>query len=91
MLPVVTLAVASPPANVPLGPLPGAVNVTDTPLTGLPPASVTVAARAVAKAVLMVALCDAPPEATMPAGEPGVFVKLKLALPLIPDAVAVTV
>jgi hypothetical protein len=37
------VAVFTPPKNVPLGPDPGAVNVTTTPLTGLPNASVTVA------------------------------------------------
>jgi hypothetical protein len=37
------VAVFTPPANVPLAPDPGAVNVTTTPLTGLPKPSVTVA------------------------------------------------
>jgi len=50
------VAVFTPPANVPLAPLPGAVNVTTTPLTGLFPASVTLATRGAAKAVLTVAL-----------------------------------
>jgi hypothetical protein len=37
------IAVLTPPANVPLAPLPGAVNVTVTPGTGLLEASLTVA------------------------------------------------
>jgi hypothetical protein len=37
------VAVFTPPANVPLAPDPGAVNVTTTPFTGLPYPSVTVA------------------------------------------------
>jgi hypothetical protein len=40
---VFVVAVFTPPANVPLAPDPGAVNVTTTPFTGLPKASVTVA------------------------------------------------
>ena len=41
-------AVSLPPAaNVPLAPVAGAAKVTVTPLTGLPPASFTVAERAV--------------------------------------------
>jgi hypothetical protein len=39
------VAVLAAPANVPLGPLPGAVKVTVTPLTGFPPESLTVATR----------------------------------------------
>jgi hypothetical protein len=50
------VAVFTPPANVPLAPLAGGVNVTMTPLTGLLPASVTVATRGAAKAVLIVVL-----------------------------------
>jgi hypothetical protein len=56
---VCTLAVINP-ANVPLAPLPGAVNVTVTPLTGVPPL-VTVACNAVPKAVVTAVLCPLPP------------------------------
>src|SRR6266508_3652325 len=49
--PVVASTVAPVPANVPLAPLVGAANVTVTPLTGLPPASVALAASATANAV----------------------------------------
>jgi len=59
---VVAVAVAEPP-NVPLAPLPGAVNVTIAPLTGLLLASFTVACNAVANAVFTVALCGVPAEA----------------------------
>jgi hypothetical protein len=48
------------PAKVPLAPLPGAVNVTVTPLTGVPPL-VTVACNAVPKAVVTAVLCPLPP------------------------------
>ena len=50
------VAVFTPPANVPLAPLPGAVNVTTTPFTGLFAASRAVACNCVAKAVLIAAL-----------------------------------
>jgi hypothetical protein len=72
---VVTPAVADPP-KVPLAPLPGAVNVTVTPLTGFPPASFTVACRAVAKAIPSVALCGVPALAVMLAAAPAVLVRL---------------
>ena len=54
------VAVFTPPAKAPLGPVAGAVKVTTTPGTGLPEVSFTVACRAVPKAVLMVALCGEP-------------------------------
>jgi hypothetical protein len=46
---VFTLAVVAPPANVPLAPEAGAVNVTLAAGTGLPLASVTVATNLSAK------------------------------------------
>src|SRR5438093_11277251 len=57
---VFVVAVFTPPAKVPLAPLPGAVNVTVTLPTGLFPASRTVACSGVANAVLTVALCPEP-------------------------------
>lgn len=53
---VVTEAVVPPPAKLPLAPLPGAVNVTETPLAGFPPASFTVATNGAANAVVICAL-----------------------------------
>ena len=91
MLPLLTLAVLAPPANVPLTPLPGAVNTTDTPVMGLPPLSVTVACSATGNDVFTAVLCEFPPDATMFTGAPVVFVKLKFAVPVTPDALAVTV
>ena len=90
---VVAVVAVCPPANVPLAPLAGAVNVTVTPLSGLLLASLTVAASAVAKAVFTVALCAVPAVAVMLAGG-GVFtVKVKLVvctiLPDVPVAVMV--
>ena len=65
--------------NIPLAPLPGAVNVTFTPGTGLLPASFTVTARAFAKAVLSAALCGVVPAfAVIVDGAPTVFVSEKL-------------
>ena len=58
---VATVIVAVELLNMPLAPEPGAVKVTFTPDTGLLPASFTVTARAVAKAVLIVALCGVVP------------------------------
>ena len=65
LLPVVALAVVSPPANVPLGPLDGAANVTGIPLMGFPLESVTVAASAVGNAVFTLALWGVPAEAAI--------------------------
>src|SRR5260370_834757 len=73
------VAVFTPPAKVPLAPLPGAVNVTNTPLTGLFPASVTVATKGAANAVLIAALCPDPLVTTTLAAGPTVFVSEKLA------------
>jgi hypothetical protein len=71
---VVAVAVTPPPAKVPLGPVPGAVNVTLTPLKGLPPASFTVAASGEAKTVPTCTLCPLPPVGVTDAGGPAVLV-----------------
>src|SRR5260370_1034297 len=73
------VAVFIPPANVPLAPLPGAVNVTTTLFTGLFPASVTVAANGPENAVLTVVLCPDPLVTTTFAGGPTVLVREKFA------------
>ena len=84
------VAVFTPPAKVPLAPLVGAVNVTSTPLTGLFPASVTVATKGAANAALTVALCPEPlVTATLAAG-PTVFVSEKFA-EVAPVTLATTV
>src|SRR5258708_2708225 len=62
---VSVIAVLTPPANVPLAPLAGAVKVTVTPLTGLLAASFTVACSCVANALLMDALWGVPAVAVM--------------------------
>src|SRR5271170_1101167 len=62
------VAVLTPPAKVPPGPVVGAVKVTATPATGAPATSVTVTASGAAKAVFTVALCGVPPVAAMFAG-----------------------
>jgi len=84
------VTVADPP-NVALGPLAGAAKVTLTPLSGLPPPSLTVACRAVAKAVFTAAFCGVPTEAIILAGTADKFVKLKLAGLVTPATLAVTV
>ena len=58
---VATVIVAVLLLNTPDAPLPGAVNVTFTPATGLLPASFTVTASAFANAVLTVADCGVVP------------------------------
>src|SRR5215470_15871855 len=63
------VAVVTPPANVPLAPLPGAAKVTVAPLTGLLNESFTVACS-VAKGVFTVALCGVPALAVTVAGTP---------------------
>ena len=85
------VAVFTPPAKVPLAPLPGAVNVTVTLPTGLFPASVTVATNGVPKAVLIDALCPEPLVTTTFAAGPAVFVSEKLAAVATPATEAVTV
>ena len=77
-LPLV-VAVFTPPANAPLAPAAGGVNVTSTPLTGLFPASVTVATRGAAKAVLITAFCAVPLVAATLAAGPVLLVRAKLA------------
>ena len=64
------VAVFTPPANVPLAPLDGTVNVTVKPLNGLLKESFTVTCNCVANAVLMFALCGVPAEAVMLEGNP---------------------
>ena len=55
--------VACPADSVAEAPVPGAVNVTVAPLTGLPDASFTVACRGVANAVEIAVVCGVPPVA----------------------------
>src|SRR5947207_2167653 len=85
------VAVFTPPAKLPLAPVPGALNVTVTPATGLPPASFTVATSGAANAVLIVALCGVPLVAVMLAAAPAVFVSEKSAGVATPATLAVTV
>lgn len=61
---VVAVVEAVPPENVPLAPVPGAVNVTVAPLVG-DPFVITVATSGFANAVLTVALCPDPLVAVM--------------------------
>ena len=68
---------------------PGAVKVTETPGTGLPRESFTVATRGVENGVLIVELCGVPPVAAMENGFPGVFVSGKVAGTVASGAVAV--
>ena len=84
------VAVFTPPANAPLAPLAGAVNVTVTPLTPLPKESLTVACSCVANAVLTVALCGVPAVGVMVEAAPARFVREKFAGEETPDTVAVT-
>jgi len=88
---VATMIVAVALLNLPDAPDPGAVNVTFTPGTGLPPASFTVTAKALAKAVLTVADCGVVPAfAAIVAGAPTVLVSEKFTV-VRPVAAAVTV
>jgi len=88
---VATTIVAVLLLNTPDAPDPGAVNVTFTPLTGLLPASFTVTASALAKAVLIVADCGVVPAfAVIVVAAPAVFVSEKFA-GVSPVAAAATV
>jgi len=80
-----------PPVKVPAAPVVGAVKVTVTPLTGLPPLSFTVATRAVGKSKLMVTLCGVPAVAVMLAGGPAVLFSENAAGVATPLTVALTV
>jgi hypothetical protein len=87
---VAATIVAVPLLKTPDTPLPGAVNVTFTPATGLLPASRTVTASALAKAVLTVADCGVVPAfAVIEAGVPVVLVSEKFTV-VSPVVVAVT-
>ena len=83
------VAVLTPPANVPLAPDAGGVKVTTTPLTGLFPESVTVAANGAANAVLIAALCGVPLVAATLAAAPALLVSTKFA-GVAPEALATT-
>jgi hypothetical protein len=72
----VTAVAAADDPNTALAPVDGAVNVTVTPLRALPPASFTMACKAAANTVLMVALCGVPAVAVMLEGGPAAFVRL---------------
>src|SRR5712691_1947888 len=85
------VAVFAPPAKLPLAPLPGAVNVTVTPLTGLLAASLTVACSAVVNDVLTVAFCGVPAVAVMLAGGTARLLREKFAVVPTPVTDAVTV
>ena len=87
---LVTAVAVAEPLNEALAPLAGAVKVTVTPFIGLLPASVTVACKAVAKAVFTAALCGVPAVAVMPAGDAVLF-RVKLAGVPTPATLAVTV
>jgi hypothetical protein len=85
-----------PPANVPLAPPAGAVNITATPLIGLPFASVNFACKVVANAVFVTVVCGVPAVAVTADGVLGGNVPLaelvreKFAGVATPETVAVT-
>jgi hypothetical protein len=88
---VATTIVAVLLLKTPDAPEAGAVNVTFTPETGLLPASFTVTASALAKAVLIVAVCGVVPAfAVIVAAAPAVFVSQKFAGVTTPETVAAT-
>jgi hypothetical protein len=79
-----------PPANVPLAPVEGAVNVTVAPSMGRLWLSSTVAWRLIGNAVLIVTLCPDPAVTVIEAGGALRFVREKFAGPIAP-ALAATV
>ena len=90
-LALVTAVAVDKLPNFALAPLDGAVKVTVTPLTGLPPESFTVACNAVPNAALIAALCGVPAVAVMLDATAALLVKLKLAVEANPETLAVTV
>ena len=88
---LLVVAVFNPPANVPLAPVcAGAVNVTVTPETRLPPISLTTTCRGDGNGALTMVFCGVPPVAVTLAGGPAVFVSEKFAGAPIPATVADT-
>jgi hypothetical protein len=81
--------VFAPPAKLPLAPLLGAVNVTTTPLSRSPLASLTVTTNGAPNAVLIPALCGVPLVVVILAGGPR-FVSEKLAVAVTPVTLAFT-
>jgi hypothetical protein len=88
---VVPVNVFPPPANVPLAPLPGAVNVTDAFGARFPWESSTVACSTAPNAVFTVVLCGVPPVEVIDPAAPAVFFKKKSATVATPVTDAVTV
>jgi hypothetical protein len=77
---VVSVSVATAPANVPFGCAAGAVNVTVTPAAGEPP-DVTVATSGLAKAAPTTAVCPPPLVAVMATAGGGGWDDLELVQP----------
>jgi hypothetical protein len=84
------VAVVPLPANVPLAPEPGAVNVTLAFGTGLLLASNTVATSELPNALLIWALWPPPEVAVMLPAAPALFVNANGALPGTPGTLALT-
>ena len=82
--PLSVVAVFTPPANEPLAPLPGTVNVTVVPTTGLLLASLTVACRLFRNVVLTVVLCGVPAVAVIVDEATGTRISVILRLYLSP-------
>ena len=88
---VVSVSVVVPLPNVPLAPVEGAVNITETPLAGAP-FEVTRATSGFANAVLIVALCPDPLDTAITGTGAAVFVRLKFAAdPVLPEKFAATI
>jgi hypothetical protein len=86
---VVSMSVVVPFAKVPLAPDDGAVKVTVTPLVPVVPVR-TVAWRLAPNGALTVVVCGVPPVALIVGPLVALLVRLKLAVPDAPEAVAVT-
>jgi hypothetical protein len=76
--------------NVALGPLPGAANVTDTPLTAAPLESFTTTTSGIANPVANIAFCPDPETTDTENGVPAVLISENVAGVTIPAAFAVT-
>jgi len=79
-----------PPAKLALAPVVGDMKVTFAPLTGFPPASLTMTASGAAKAVLTLALWPLPLVKEMRAAGPARFVSANVAGVATPEMEAVT-
>jgi hypothetical protein len=86
-IPLAFVTAVDPPVKLALAPLVGTVNVTVTPLIGVLLALITVACKAVPKAVLTAVLCGVPAVAVMVDPFPASAAPFNVTFPLLPELI----